>query len=185
MNHRHFDLKYRCPKTTDELEPLDARSYHCVKCEHAVHDISQMTELEAEHFLRTRREAGERTCVVFEKRDGRVQYADDPKPSHSSDARRQLAAQHEGSRALVGVALATVAFANLSAAGLALYDLGSMDAVEARAIIEEPELAVDTVVLEIEETLTYIRTLMDGMPSLWPEDKFEDANDGVMMGLMF
>lgn len=66
-----------CTESWEDMQG-DARSRHCARCDHAVHDLSALTRAEAEELLADSL-AGASICVRFRRRaDGTVVSADCP-----------------------------------------------------------------------------------------------------------
>ena len=72
-------IKTPCPANWDDMSG-DERARFCGMCKLSVYNISDMTTVEAESFLRERSAAGERTCIkMFVRPDGKVLTDDCPR----------------------------------------------------------------------------------------------------------
>lgn len=67
----------------------DERVRHCAHCDHAVYDVSRMTEAEIEELVR--RTEGRFCARVYRRPDGRIMTADCPRPEPRVRRRRTLA----------------------------------------------------------------------------------------------
>ena len=101
-----MEVDFECGLQWSDLSGTSNTRRHCEQCDHAVYNLSGMTEDEAKQVLESHR--GQKLCIRFVTRNGRV--------VHARNAVEQLRLQRRGSRKLVAAALmaqaAFVAFAD-------------------------------------------------------------------------
>jgi hypothetical protein len=73
MKREMLELSFSCDEDLDAMERRDG-AHHCARCAHAVHDLSAMTERQADAFLEAHE--GEHLCVHYRYNDaGDVLFA--------------------------------------------------------------------------------------------------------------
>ena len=99
-------LDFECDLRWRDLHGTSNVRRHCERCDHAVYNLSGMTDAQAKQVIEEHE--GKKLCVRIVTREGRI--------VHARNAEQQLRVQRRGSRKLVAAALlvqsAFVAFAD-------------------------------------------------------------------------
>lgn len=79
MRREDVPLRFACDEDPDTMERRDG-ARHCARCDHAVHDLSAMTEREARAFLADK--PAQRRCISYlYDEDGQLVFAQPPPPA--------------------------------------------------------------------------------------------------------
>ena len=60
-----YQLVFACEQSWDDLPQESPTTRHCAACQHAVHDLSAMTERDARALILDAQARGERLCGIM------------------------------------------------------------------------------------------------------------------------